>query len=420
VKATDTVEVDIELDGRTRPVGRLRRHAGRRGESATFEYADAWLDGPERFAIDPALPLGRGTFAPARGRAVPAAIDDTAPDSWGRRLMQRAERLAATREGRRVRTLGAVDYLLGVSDESRLGALRLRLPDEAVHHASNGTGVPPLIDLGKLLNSTDRILRDEGTEADLALVLAPGSSLGGARPKASVRDAHGRLSVAKFPKDEDGYSLETWEAITLSLARTAGIPTPDTELLHIDGRAVLLSRRFDRVGETRLPFISAMTLTGAVDGEPGSYPDIVDALSSSGASTGRDAAALYRRVAFNVLVSNLDDHLRNHGVLHVAGRGWQLAPAYDLNPVPRDLKAAVLSTTIDGEDATCSTELLRESAPFYGLDDGKARHILGEVARVTQTWRKVAGQFGESIAAVERMASAFEHDELDKALAIDG
>lgn len=416
----DIVDIEIALDASVECVGRLHRHAGRRGETATFEYTDTWLASPQRFAIDPGLPTGRGTFAPTRGRSVGAAIGDTAPDSWGRRLMQRGERRAATREGRRVRTLGAIDFLLGVSDESRLGALRLRLPDEIFYRAQAPDAVPPLIEIGRLLRSTGRILRDEATDEDLAMMLAPGSSLGGARPKASVRDGRGRLSIAKFPKDDDEYSLETWEAIALVLARDAGIATPESELLNINGRAVLLSARFDRRGETRVPFISAMTLTDSVDGEQGSYPDIVDALSIHGANTVLDAAQLYRRVAFNVLASNVDDHLRNHGVLHTSRRGWVLAPAYDLNPVPADLKARLLSTSIDGTDATCSIELLLESAALYGLDAMTAARVIQEVACVTRGWRSVAARFGERPAVIERMASAFEHEALDQALGLTG
>jgi serine/threonine-protein kinase HipA len=416
----DVINVDIDLAGATHLVGRLRRHSGRRGEIATFEYTDEWLGSSARFAIDPALPLGRGTFAPTRDRAVAAAIGDTAPDSWGRRLMQRAERLAASEEGRRVRSLGMVDFLLGVSDESRLGALRFRLPESAAYQASRDIGVPPLVELGQLLDSTQRILRDDATAADLSLMLAPGSSLGGARPKASVRDLQGRLAIAKFPKDDDEYSLETWEAIAIALASEAGIATPETSLLRVDGRAVLLSRRFDRVGEHRLPFVSAMTMTDSVDGETGSYPDIVDALAVHGERTGHDAQALFRRIAFNILISNLDDHLRNHGALHIAGYGWRLAPAYDLNPVPRDLKTPILSTTIDGDDATCSVALLRDSATFYGLSDTEARRIIADVAHVTQGWRACAKRFGQPAAAIDRMSSAFEHEVLDDALAMEG
>ena len=183
------VEVHVEAGGVTRRVGLLRRHATRRGESVTFEYDDAWLGDPARFAIDPNLALGPGTYAPRPERAMIPALGDTAPDSWGRRLMQRAERRDARLENRRARTLSETDYLLGVSDATRLGALRLRCPGDAAFRAPAPSGVPPLIELGRLLASTDRLLRDEGTDADLALVLAPGSSLGGARPKASVLDA---------------------------------------------------------------------------------------------------------------------------------------------------------------------------------------------------------------------------------------
>ena len=192
------VEVHVEAGGSTRRVGLLRRHATRRGESVTSEYDDAWLGDPARFAIDPNLALGPGTYAPRPERAMIPALGDTAPDSWGRRLMQRAERRDARAEGRRTRTLSETDYLLGVSDATRMGALRLRCPGDEAFRAPTPRGVPPLIELGRLLASTDRLLRDEGTDADLALVLAPGSSLGGARPKASVLDAHGRLSIERM------------------------------------------------------------------------------------------------------------------------------------------------------------------------------------------------------------------------------
>lgn len=187
--------------------------------------------------------------------------------------MQRAERRAAERESRAVRTLAESDYLLGVADETRLGALRFRRAGEEAFEAAIQAGVPAQIELGRLLQITERILRDEETDEDLQMIFAPGSSLGGARPKASVTDQHGRLAIAKFPKETDDYSMETWEEIALRFADQAGIVTPHHELIEVAGKAVMLSRRFDRADGHRLPFLSAMAMTGSQDSERGSYPE---------------------------------------------------------------------------------------------------------------------------------------------------
>lgn len=332
--------------------------------------------------------------------------------------MQRAERRLAEREGRAVRTLTESDYLLGVADETRLGALRFRWSGDEMFQAPMRAGVPALIELGRLLQITERILRDEETDEDLQLILAPGSSLGGARPKASVIDQHGHLSIAKFPKETDDYSMETWEEIALRLAEQAGITTPHHELIQVAGKAVMLSRRFDRSGAIRIPFLSAMAMMGAKDGERGSYPEIVDALAQHGAQGKTDAHALYRRVVFNVLISNVDDHLRNHGFLWLGKAGWSLSPAYDLNPVPTDLKARVLTTNIDLDEGTCSLDLLEAASSFFGLTLLQARAIIKEVATVTATWRETAKAAGARPTEIVRMASAFEHDDLRRALAL--
>jgi serine/threonine-protein kinase HipA len=412
------IEVHIDLHGRTRPVGLARSNRVRGGETVVFEYLPAWLADPDRFSIEPALALTRGGFAPPAGQAIFGSIGDSAPDTWGRRLMQRAERRRAGREGRAVRTLAESDYLLGVADETRLGALRFRRTGEAAFQAPVSSGVPAVIELGRLLHVTERILRDEETEDDLQLIFAPGSSLGGARPKASVIDQHGRLAIAKFPKETDEYSVETWEEIALRLAARAGIATPDHELVQVAGKAVLLSRRFDRAGAVRIPFLSAMAMTGSKDGERGSYPEIVDALARHGAQAKTDAQALYRRVAFSVLISNVDDHLRNHGFLWLGKTGWSLSPAYDINPVPADLKARVLTTNIDLDEGTCSVDLLESASEYFGIGLAAARAIIGEVAAVTAAWRETAKQAGARPAEINRMASAFEHGDLERARAL--
>lgn len=410
------VEVYIDLEGQVRPLGILHRQGSRRGETVTFEYDATWIEDAYRFSIEPALTLSAGAFPPQAGQTIFGSIGDSAPDTWGRRLMQRAERRMAQREGRQVRTLGELHYLLGVADDTRLGALRFRWRGEQVFQAPVREGVPALIELGRLLQITERIERNEETDDDLQLIFAPGSSLGGARPKASVIDQHGYLSIAKFPKETDDYCIETWEEIALRLAERAGIQTPEHALLQIAGKPVLLSRRFDRDNGWRIPFLSAMSMTGSRDGERGSYPELVDALTAHGARAKEDAVQLYRRVVFNVMVSNVDDHLRNHGFLWSGQGGWVLSPAYDLNPTPVDVKARILATNIDLDEGTCSVELLQDTAEFFGIGARLARAIIREVAEASRTWRAVAAEVGVRRAEITRMASAFEHDELQVAL----
>ncbi|WP_158971102.1 type II toxin-antitoxin system HipA family toxin [Chachezhania sediminis] len=411
-------EVHVDLDGRLHPVGLARSNRVRGNETILFEYDPAWLKDAERFSLEPALPITRGAFAPPAGLSTFGSIGDSAPDTWGRRLMQRAERRRAERDRRAVRTLTESDYLLGVADETRLGALRFRRVGEEPFLAPIRAGVPALIELGRLLQVTERILRDEETDEDLQLIFAPGSSLGGARPKASVIDHHGHLSIAKFPKETDEYSMETWEEIALRLAGQAGIVTPHHELIDVAGKKVMLSRRFDREGAIRIPFLSAMAMMGAKDGERGSYPEIVDALTAHGAQGKTDARALYRRVVFSVLISNVDDHLRNHGFLWRGKAGWSLSPAYDLNPVPTDIKARVLTTNIDLDEGTCSLDLLEEASEYFALTLAQAREIIKEVATVTATWRETARSVGARSVEINRMASAFEHEDLQRALAL--
>jgi serine/threonine-protein kinase HipA len=412
------IEVHIDLAGGVKRVGALRRTPRRGGEAVVFEYHDDWLADPNRFSLEPALAIGPGPFVPAAGQSFFGSLGDSAPDTWGRRLMQRAERRRAELEGRPVRTLSEADYLLGVADVSRLGALRFRNLGEDAFQAPTANGAPGMIELGRLLGVTERILRDDETDEDLQFIFAPGSSLGGARPKASVIDQHGRLAIAKFPKETDEYSVERWEAVALSLARAAGIRTPEHQLLEVGGRAVLLSRRFDRDGVHRIPFLSALSMMGLRDGEHASYPEISDALTQQGAQAREDAAELFRRMAFNVLISNVDDHLRNHGFLWLGRGGWTLSPAYDLNPTPVDLRPRILTTTIDVDDGTCDLGLVLSVAEFFGLGDAAARAIVKAVGNATAGWREAAEAAGARPAEIRRMESAFEHADLQRALAL--
>jgi serine/threonine-protein kinase HipA len=412
------VEVHIELAGRTQHVGLLRRNRGRRGETTSFEYDDAWLKNSNCFSLEPALSLTPGAFHPSQDRAIFGSIGDSAPDTWGRQLMQRAERRRAEAEKRTVRTLSELDYLLGISDETRLGALRFRRVGDEVFQTPLGEGVPALIKLGQLMESSQRILRNEETDDDLQLIFAPGSSLGGARPKASVIDQHNQLSIAKFPKDNDPYNIEAWEEIAMRLASAAGIAVPPHRLVEVSGKTVMLSRRFDRINDVRIPFLSAMSMTGSKDGERGSYPEIVDSLVEQGAQGKEDSHSLYRRVVFNVLISNVDDHLRNHGFLWLGRNGWSLSPAYDLNPTPTDLKARILTTNINLDEGTCSLDLLESASEYFDLKLKAARAVIKEVALATSQWRIVAKKVGLQRSEIDRMSSAFEHKDLDRALAL--
>ena len=409
------IEVYISLDGDTIRVGTLFRQAARGRQSVTFQYHDAWLQHVARFSLEPSLAVGEGMFHPGEGREMFGSIGDSSPDTWGRRLMQRAERRTALAEGRPPQTLHEADFLLGVSDVSRLGALRFRRTGDDEFQKPTGEGVPGFIQLGRLLESARRIERNEETDEDLSLIFAPGSSLGGARPKASIIDVHGHLAIAKFPKDTDEYSIETWEHIALILAERAGIRVPRHEIHRVGDKPVLISWRFDREGERRIPFLSAMSMLQARDGERASYPEIVDELSQHGANAKNDAAELFRRMVFNILISNVDDHLRNHGFLWAGKAGWVLSPAYDLNPTPTDLKARFLTTNISLDEGTCSIELALSQVELFGLSLIDAKAIVSEVGRVVSEWRNVATQVGQTENQIDRMSSAFEHEDLELA-----
>jgi serine/threonine-protein kinase HipA len=408
----------MDLDGRPVLVGRLWARTRKGRDSASFEYDEEWLGRTDRFALEPALELGAGPFHTPAGRAMFGAIGDSAPDRWGRVLMRRAERRRAERAGETPRTLREIDYLLMVNDEARQGALRFALePGGPFLAADSATPIPPLVELPRLLSAAEHVVGDSDSEEDLRLLLAPGSSLGGARPKASVRDKDGCLAIAKFPHKDDEIDTVRWEAVALSLAEKAGIPVPSWRMETVVDKPVLLSRRFDRA-EGRIPFLSAMSMLGATDNETRSYLEFVDALRQYGAAPKSDMHMLWRRVVFNVLISNTDDHLRNHGFLYDGPDGWCLSPAYDLNPVPVDIKPRVLATTIDLDDGTASLGLAMDVAAYFELDGAEARTIARQVGHATGVWREVARHLGLSSGQIDRVGSAFEHDDLQAALAL--
>jgi serine/threonine-protein kinase HipA len=412
------VLVYVDLQGKPYLVGRLWARLRKDRESATFEYDKGWLAHPERFSLEPALKLVPGPYHTTADRPMFGAIGDSAPDRWGRVLMRRAERRRAEREGVAPRTVREIDYLLMVDDEARQGALRFTEREGGPFLAEHGPAkIPPLIELPRLLSATEHVLSDTDSDEDLRLLLAPGSSLGGARPKASVRDRDGHLAIAKFPNKGDEVNTVLWEAVALTLAFKAGIHVPDWRLEAVADKPVLLLRRFDREQGARVPFVSAMSMLNAKDNEPRSYLEFVDILRQHGAAPKEDMQALWRRIVFSILISNTDDHLRNHGFLCAGSAGWRLSPAYDLNPVPIDIKPRVLTTAIDLDDGTASLKLALDVASYFELAPDDARQIAAEVGQAVAIWRKVAAKIGLTTAEIDRMASAFEHEDLKAALA---
>jgi serine/threonine-protein kinase HipA len=409
--------VYVDLNGVPHRVGRLWAHAQRGAETATFKYDEEWLANDARFSLEPALALGRGAFHASPDQPLFGAIGDSAPDRWGQALMRRAERRRAEKEGKAPRTLLKIDYLLLVNDETRLGALRFAGSGGGpfLQPSDNARPIPPLVGLGDLLSATERIVDEVDSEEDLRLILAPGSSLGGARPKASVRDKDGHLAIAKFPNKHDDYNVVLWEALALALARKAGLATPAWRIEMVAKRHTLLLRRFDRSLNVRVPFLSAMSMLGARDGDAHSYLEIVDALTQTGSNPQDDKRELWARIVFSVLISNTDDHLRNHGFLYAGRDGWKLSPLYDVNPVPVDIKPRILTTAINEDDGTASLELAMDVAPYFGLKLPEARQTAKRIGVAVSSWRSEAVNFGLKKVEIDRMASAFDHDDLKKA-----
>ncbi len=391
---SETIEVHLEIDGGTRQVG-VCRYVSKRGRSASsvFEYDPSWLDDPAAFAIDPTnLPVQRGPFATGNEQSgLPGAIRDGVPDRWGQRLIERAFRKA-----NETRTLTEIDYLLAINDATRVGALRYRREGATEFDERVGEyKVPPMIQLPALLNAADAVHGNTETAEDLKLLLNQGSPLGGARPKSVVQDNQGDLAIAKFPKPDDDRSIAHGEVLALTLAKAAGINAAEAQVESVVGKPVSLIKRFDRRGGTRVPFLSAMSLLNANDGEEAAYTEIADAIRINCAHPTEDLHELWRRIVFSVMIGNLDDHLRNHGFLRLE-EGWVLSPAYDLNPVPAEERAREMTTWISEEGPQADVQLALNACEFFALSSSEAQAILDEVASVVQTWREVAQQIGMS------------------------
>lgn len=395
----EVIEVHVKFGGKTHLIGHLRYLGKAHRKSSLFEYTDSWLSYREAFALDPAnLQLTRRQHHwTSEKTALPGAIRDCAPDRWGRQLVRRAFQNMGHN-----RRLSELDYLLAINDHTSVGALRFRRDggSDFCHNIGQRT-VPPLISLPALLNAAMAIQENTESAEDRRLLLNEGFPLGGARPKSAAINSEGSLAIVKFPKPDDDYSIPHGEILALMLANKAGINAAKGNLQMVGSLPVALIQRFDRVREERIPFLSAMSLLGLQDGDNATYTDIAECIRMYSISPINDLHELWRRIVFGVMISNLDDHLRNHGFLYAGNNQWRLSPAYDLNPVPRYKNARELTTWISEEGPDADLELAYRAAPYFALKPDTAKNIVAEVALAVKNWRELALRLGMSKADMD-------------------
>lgn len=403
----------IEL-GEPTLMGTLLSTQMRGKEIFSFEYTTAWLQSDHALALDPELQLFSGQQYLGEGKSNFGIFLDSSPDRWGRVLMDRREAVLARTEERRARTLFETDYLLGVFDGHRMGALRFKENEEGDFLNNNKEmATPPWSSIRELEEATLRLEEDNIDEALkikwLNMLMAPGSSLGGARPKASVIDTKGQLWIAKFPSKDDKKDIGAWEMVVHELAVKAGLNVADAMTgKYYSKQHTFLTKRFDhnKKGE-RTHFASAMTLLGHTDGtnhQSGvSYLNMAEFIMQQGAKPDTDLEELWRRIVFYISVSNTDDHLRNHGFL-LTPMGWVLSPAYDINPVEA---GTGLSLNINEVDNSLTLDLALEVAPYFRVSEKGANEIIKAVQKAVAQWNKVAKKVGISKGEREGMSNAF-------------
>ncbi len=399
-------------------VGQLMFEAQGNRQFSRFQYANVWLENPRSFALAPSMPLRETPFfyrpEGDRGSPLPPPLADTTPDSWGRNIIRRDARETRTD----TRPLNECDFLTAVDDFSRMGALRLRSPDGGDFLASLPGGlhdIPPLLQLNELGRTIASLEQQEPMTAKaLQRLRQVGSALGGARPKCSVLDGD-QLFIAKFTSRLDTQSVELVEVLTLQLAQLCGLRAPAVRLDQSDGLAVALIQRFDRSANGRIPYISAQTMLDRDDANSGTYTELAEAIRTHSDAPGRDLLELFKRVAFTILVSNTDDHLKNHGFLYAGNGQWRLSPLFDVNPSPdrhRELKTAI--SEISG--TTAGVAILLEHAPFFDVTASDATEILKLMATtIRQGWRGLGQKLGMTRQDFEVYRPAFEHEDTDVA-----
>lgn len=398
-------------------LGRLYVDQARGSEQYAFEYDETWLT-TSRFAyvLDPDLSLYKGRQYPIDKNTF-GIFADSAPDRWGRLLMQRREKFIADKEGRKPKKLLDSDYLLGVYDETRMGAIRFCTEDGGPFlSADREMAAPPWAGLRNLEEASRQFEKDESSVDDkwLRQLIGPGSSLGGARPKATVQAVDGSLWIAKFPSKHDDNNTGAWEKVVHDLARMCGLNVPESRLETFSKLgSTFLVKRFDRDGDRRIHFASAMTMLGKTDGASSSdgtsYLELVSFLRANGASPKTDLVEMFRRVVFNMAVSNTDDHLRNHGFI-LTRTGWRLSPLFDVNPFPY---GEYLALNVSEEDNTIDFDLAVDTAEYYGISNNEAKKIAEEISIVVRNnWERLAVSYKLSRGSIERMRPAFSACEM--------
>ena len=391
-------------------VGTLRSDVVKNKEHFSFAYDEKWLQSEFAQQIDPQLHLYAGNQH-SSGQQNFHVFFDSCPDRWGRLLMKRREAVLARKEGRKPNVLNEIDYLLGVHDVYRMGALRFKLDLEGDFLDNNEKlAAPPITSLRELEHAAQQV-EDTGDLDNpdylkwLNMLIAPGSSLGGARPKSCVIDNDESLWIAKFPSNHDDYDIAAWEYVVYLLADDAGIDMSECRLEKFSSHHhTFLTRRFDRTSDGRLHFTSALTQLGYYDGEyDASYLELAQFLTENGANTKEDLAELWRRIVFNIAVSNTDDHLRNHGFIYHDG-GWLLSPAYDINPVT---PAHGLHLNISDDDNSLNYDVAMGVIDFFQLSQERAEQIKSKVLTSVSKWEEVATKVGLSRAEQQLMESAF-------------
>lgn len=382
-------------------MGELSYESLRGEDSYGFSFDEEWLRRAGELFLSADLNNYPGVQYTAAGCDIFGCFSDALPDRWGRTLLNRREQLLAQEEGRPLRRLSSFDYLLGIDDYSRMGGFRFKERADADFINSTPTlRVPPLANIRDLEFAARQIEQSEQQnelpdKKWIAQLIQPGSSLGGARPKASVIDTDGLLCVAKFPSHQDDYDAELWEHLSHMLAKRAGISVAETRVQQTsDRRHTLISQRFDRTKSgKRIHFASAMTLLGLHDGDNATngygYLDIVDFIIRYGADVDNNLRELYRRVAFNICIGNSDDHFRNHGFL-LTPKGWTLSPAYDLNPTLSRHQSLLITATSNEADLS----LLGDASEEYMLSRPIADSIISEVCNALKDWQTLASQLG--------------------------
>jgi len=392
-------------------MGILSVHQGKGRKSLSFEYDESWLKGSNLFLLDPDIVLYSGPQFPGAKENFGIFLDSM-PDTWGRTLMKRRAAQLAKESGRLAPVLHDTDFLLGVADTCRMGALRFKLdPDRPFLDDDRHTPVPPWTSVGELQHIASLVESDKDTKELnkwLVMLMAPGSSLGGARPKANIIDKNGQLWIAKFPSKNDTIDKAKWEYLVYRLALAAEINMSESRIENVAGNYyTFFTKRFDRVKGERIHFASAMTMTGnneeMMRDKRASYLDLSLFIQDHGGNIKEDLTELWRRIVFNIAVSNTDDHLRNHGFIIENGK-WRLSPAFDVNP---SIDKEELALNIDDTNGTLDFELALNIIEYFRLSNEEAESIISRVRKAIVSWEKISKQIGIARVEIDLMRSAF-------------